>query len=231
MTSITPPSSRVPAGSRASIRALACAFAGTLALACGTALAQPARAPAAPIELAGVKIEPQVQLAGATLRLNGAGIRYRAVFKVYTAALYLQQTPSTTPEAVLAAAGPKRMHVTMLREIDANDLGKLFTKGMQDNSSREEFGRAIAGTVRIGEVFSQKKKLTAGETFGVDWVPGVGTTIWINGKPTAGDPIKEPEFFNALMRIWLGRSPADATLKDALLGKAQNPNPAEGRGP
>ncbi|MFN0186906.1 MAG: chalcone isomerase family protein, partial [Aquabacterium sp.] len=130
---------------------------------------------------------------------------------------------------VRAGAGPKRLHVVMLREIDANDLGKLFTKGMQDNSTREEFARSIAGTVRIGEVFSQKKRLTAGESFGVDWVPGIGTTVLVNGK-AAGDPIKEPEFFNALLRIWLGKSPADAALKDALLGKTPVVDPYANRG-
>jgi hypothetical protein len=39
----------------------------------------------------------------------------------------------------------------------------------------------------------------------------------LNGK-VQGAPIKEPEFFGALMRIWLGKSPADDQLKDALLG-------------
>jgi len=32
------------------------------------------------------------------------------------------------------------------------------------------------------------------------------------------EAVKEAEFFNALMKIWLGKSPADANLKDALLG-------------
>ncbi|MGH8857241.1 MAG: chalcone isomerase family protein, partial [Polaromonas sp.] len=35
-----------------------------------------------------------------------------------------------------------------------------------------------------------------------------------------GEAFKEPEFFNALMRIWLGPQPADWKLKDVLLGKA-----------
>jgi len=35
-----------------------------------------------------------------------------------------------------------------------------------------------------------------------------------------GAPIKEPEFYAALMKIWLGNSPADPLLKDALLGRA-----------
>ncbi|MFS9599030.1 chalcone isomerase family protein [Acinetobacter baumannii] len=33
-----------------------------------------------------------------------------------------------------------------------------------------------------------------------------------------GETIKEPEFFSALLRIWLGDKPADDALKDALLG-------------
>jgi hypothetical protein len=61
--------------------------------------------------------------------------------------------------------------------------------------------------------------LTAGESFAVEWVPGTGTVILVNGK-AEGQPIKEPEFYSALMKIWFGKSPADAQLKEALLGKA-----------
>ncbi len=172
-------------------------------------------------ELAGVKYEPGAQVGNARLLLNGAGIRYKAVFKVYTAGLYLG-TKAATTEAVLAAPGPKRMHIVMLRDIDANELGKLFTRGMQDNSPREEFSKSIAGTIRLSELFSAKKKLAAGESFSVDYVPGVGTTVLINGKASI-EPIKEPEFFASLLKIWLGNNPADAQLKDALLGKAPAP--------
>jgi hypothetical protein len=169
-------------------------------------------------EVAGVKYDREVQLAGSRLQLNGAGVRYKAIFKVYTAGLYLG-SKAATPESVIAAPGAKRMHIVMLREIDANELGRLFTRGMQDNSTREDFAKSIAGTIRLGEMFAARKKLAAGDNFFVDYVPGAGTTILINGK-AQNDPIKEPEFFNALLRIWLGQSPADAQLKDALLGKA-----------
>ena len=168
-------------------------------------------------EVGGVKYEQSAQMGGAKLLLNGAGVRYKAIFKVYTAGLYLGGK-AATPEAVLAAPGPKRMHIVMLRDIDANELGKLFTRGMQDNAPREEFSKSIAGTLRLADLFSAKKKLTAGEYFFVDYVPGQGTTVLINGKAST-EPIKEPEFFSALLKIWLGHSPADAQLKDALLGK------------
>jgi hypothetical protein len=91
---------------------------------------------------------------------------------------------------------------------------------MQDNSPRDEFSKSIPGTIRMADIFSTKKRLAAGESFSVDWVPGTGTTVSINGRPQ-GEPIREPEFFSALMRIWLGNNPADAGLKDALLGVAR----------
>jgi hypothetical protein len=176
-------------------------------------------------DVSGIKFNNKVTLAATALQLNGAGTRYKAIFKVYSAALYLP-AKAVTPEAVLAMPGPKRMHVVMLREIDGNELGKLFTRGMQDNSSREEFAKSIPGTLRLSEMFAAKKRLAAGEQFTVDFVPGTGTVIMVNGQ-VQGEPIKEPEFFNALMRIWLGRSPADLLLKNALLGQPAERAPNE----
>ena len=170
----------------------------------------------ADVELANVKYPDTVTLANTKLTLNGAGIRYKFV-KVYTAGLYLP-AKAATPEAVIGATGPRRMQIHMLREIDANELGKLFTRGMEQNASREEFSKVIPGVIKMGEIFAARKKLLAGDFFSIDYVPGVGSTIVVNGKP-ASEPIKEPEFFNALMKIWLGKNPADAQLKDALLGQ------------
>jgi hypothetical protein len=171
----------------------------------------------ATVDIAGVKYATTARLAGSTLQLNGAGLRTRFVVKVYTAGLYIGAKAATT-EAVLSTPGPKRMHVVMLRDIDANELGKLFTRGMQDNAPKGEFSKFIPGTLQLADIFSSYKRLKAGDQFFVDFVPGVGTTVVVNGKD-ASEPIKEPEFFNALLRIWLGPQPADASLKDALLGK------------
>lgn len=177
----------------------------------------PLWASAQTVEVAGVKYAPTVQVGGQNLLLNGAGVRYKFVVKVYSAGLYLG-AKAATPEAVLAAPGPKRIHVVMLRDIDANELGRLFTRGMQDNAPKEEFSKSIPGTIRMADIFSARKKLAAGDNFSVDWVPGVGTSVLVNGK-AQGDPVKEPEFFTALVRIWLGSKPADEALKGALLGR------------
>lgn len=179
---------------------------------------QPGAALGQAVELAGVRFEPQVQLGGQTLLLNGAGIRYKAVFKVYAAGLYLS-AKAGSPEAVLAAPGAKRIHVVLLRSIDANEFGKILSAGIQNNSSREEFMAALPGIHRMGDAASQHKQLVAGDTMTVEWLPGTGTTLYVKGKAEVG-PYKDAAFFNAMAKIWLGKSPADHLLKDALLGIA-----------
>ncbi len=175
-------------------------------------------ATAATTDVAGVKLDDSITLQGSKLSLNGSGVRYRAVFKVYAAGLYVGKKVAT-PEEFFAAPGAKRMTITMLREVDSNELGKSFTKGFEDNSPKSEMSKLIPGLIRMGQIFSDQKKMLVGENFTIDWIPGTGTVITIKGK-AQGEPFKEVEFYNALMRIWLGPVPADFKLKDALLSKA-----------
>ena len=187
-------------------------FAGLLLAACLMPLAAGAE-----VTLAGVKYEEATDLRGAKLQLNGAGIRYKGPFKVYTAGLYLQKKAGT-PEEILAMPGAKRMNVVMLRDIDAAELGKLFIRGVEDNMDRNAMAKLIPGLMRMSQIFSEYKDLKAGEQFTIDWIPGTGTIVNVRGVPQ-GEAFKEPEFYNALIRIGLGPVPADWKLKENLLGK------------
>jgi hypothetical protein len=163
---------------------------------------------AAPIDVGGIKIE-DVQ--------DVQGVSYKAIFKVYAAGLYTGKKVAT-PEELMAAPGPKRISITLLRDIDSNELSKAFTKGFEENSPKSDMPKHNPSLTKMGQIFSDQKKMLAGENFTIDWVPGTGTIISVKGKPQ-GEPFKEPEFYPALMRIWLGPNPADYKLKDALLGK------------
>lgn len=167
--------------------------------------------------VSGVKYDAVTELRGSKLQLNGAGTRYRGPFKVYTAGLYLGQK-STIADEAFTVPGAKRISVTMLREIDAAELGKLFIRSVEDNLDRASFSKLIPGLMRMSQIFTEHKKLQPGDTFTLDWVPGTGTVVSVRGVPQ-GEPFREPEFYVALMRIWLGPNPADWKLKDSLLGK------------
>jgi hypothetical protein len=193
------------------ILALPAALAPTLwtALLPTDALAQSA-------EAGGVKFEPELALRGSRLLLNGAGVRVKFFVKVYAAGLYLP-AKTASPEAAWDTKASRALRIAMLREVDAADLGKLLVSGMEKNASAEEFARAAPATARLTELFAARKKMAAGDAILIEWVPGTGTVVTINGK--AEEPIADPEFFPLLMKVWLGRSPADADLKEALLGK------------
>lgn len=168
--------------------------------------------------VAGIKYDAGTELAGSKLALNGAGLRTKFVFKVYTLGLYLAHK-STTPDEVLALPGPKRLSLTMLREVDAAEFSEAFTKGMTENNDAATLAKLAPSVQRMNQLFAQTKQLATGDTVGIDWVPGTGTTIRIKGAP-AGEPFADPAFFTAMLRIWLGPEPADARLKEALLGKS-----------
>jgi hypothetical protein len=173
-------------------------------------------ASAATIEVAGVKVGDFAEVAGTNLVLNGTGIRYKGPFKVYVAALYLNKKLAT-PEAIYATSGPKRVVLTMLRNIESGELGRLFMRSMQENTPSNDLLKVVPALPRMGEIFAEQKSLTLGDSITIDWVPGTGTVISAKGK-VLGQPSKDPEFFNAMLAIWIGKNPADWMLKDAMLG-------------
>ena len=189
---------------------------GTVVFVCFCAALGMAAAHAGVVDVAGVKVPDEAIVANSNLLLNGAGVRYKGPFKVYTAALYLNRKVST-PEAAHAAPGAKRIVLTMLRDIKADELGSLFMRSMEQNTPKADLLKVLPVLPRMGEIFVEQRKMLSGDSITIDWIPGTGTVLSVRGK-LQGQPFKEPEFFHAMLDIWLGKDPADWMLKDALLG-------------
>lgn len=170
------------------------------------------------LEIHGVAVAPSEQMAGKSLVLNGAGTRYFIIFKVYVAALYLPQK-TTSAQAALDMPGPKALRLVMLRDVSGKELGDKLTEGIQNNVSPQEVAALAPSLARLGGLFAEKREIKSGETVMLRYVPGQGTTIDIDGVPS-GPPYAAPDFFNALLKIWLGKAPAESRLKQALLGDA-----------
>ncbi len=159
----------------------------------------------------------EAQVQGAALLLNGAGTRFRAVFKVYDMALYTPRKVAT-PEALLALPGPKLLRFSALRDLPGTDLGLAFIKGLSANSPKELVLKHTVSANRLIEIFSGRSKLSPGDTFAMQFIPGQGTLFFIDGQPQ-GSPVGDAEFFGMVLNIWVGNSPADYALKAALLGQ------------
>jgi hypothetical protein len=185
----------------------------SLVLACCLwSLAQAASA----VEIAGVKIDDTIKVANTELKLNGAGIRYKAIFKVYIAGLYLTEKKNTTAE-VLAAPGPKRISLVMMRDVSSEQFGQSFMEGLNHNSTKVEKTKIVNQMLKFGEMFASIPELKKGDVVSVDWLPGQGSLTLLNGKKSA-DIFPDVAFYNALLKIWLGEQPAYAPLKVQLLG-------------
>lgn len=162
------------------------------------------------------KFEPSYRVQGTTLLLNGFGTRYRLVARTYAVALYTQHRVST-PEDLLALPGPKRLNFVALHDVPGTDLGLAFVKALVANSPADLVQKNAASTTRMIDIFSARSKLQVGDNFAIEYIPGKGTTFYLDDQPQ-GAPIGGAEFFDLVLRIWVGPSPVDFKLKDALLG-------------
>lgn len=168
-------------------------------------------------EVAGVKIDDTARVAGTDLKLNGAGLRSKAIFKVYAMGLYLQDKQAT-PSAVLAASGPKRVHLRMLRNVDADDLSEALAEGVNDNHSEAEVKALSPRLAVLVALMNEIKEAKTGLAIDLDWVPAAGTQVTIGGQ-ARGKPIAGEDFYRALLRIWVGDKPVSGDLKKSLLGQ------------
>jgi len=168
------------------------------------------------VEVEGVKLDPAAQVGGASLLLNGAGVRTRAIFKVYVAGLYVPQKANSAA-ALLTQKGPRRVAITMLRNVDADTFSGALTEGLQKNHTEAQFTGFKAQIDALNANFKAAGEAKKGDVIHLEFVPDTGTRVVVNGK-AQGSAIPGEDFYAALLRIWLGDKPVDGDLKKGLVG-------------
>lgn len=165
-------------------------------------------------EVAGVKVEDRIKAGNADLVLNGAGLRSKLFIKVYVGALYVTQK-SGSPAVLLDANSPRRMSLRLLRDLDADTLFGALRDGLKDNNSEAELAALKVPTEQFAELMKKIGNARNGDTVTLDFLSdGVG--VGLNGD--ARGRVASPAFGKALLKVWLGDNPVDASLKKALLG-------------
>ncbi len=166
-------------------------------------------------EIAGVVVPESVTLKNKALVLNGAGIRKKFFMKIYVGALYLTAKRTAASE-ILADPEAKRIVMSFLyKEVSVERLVEGWNKGFRDNNSGEELKGLQDRINQFNSLFTTVRK---GDVIRLDYMPEEGTQVWIND--TLNGTVPGEDFFAALLKIWLGPKPAEANLKDALLGNA-----------
>jgi hypothetical protein len=166
-------------------------------------------------EVAGVSIPDRVDVVGVErpLLLNGAGVRKKFFFKIYIGALYLP-TPRHSAKQIIQSAGPKRILMYFLYdEVGREKLTDGWWSGFRANHDESAIATLKTRIGQFSDLFDDAKR---DDQVWVDYLPGKGTRVTINGKLRGIVP--GADFNRALLRIWLGDEPVTEDLKQALLG-------------
>lgn len=170
----------------------------------------------ATLDVGGVKVDETLTIYNNTLLLNGAGLVSNGKAPSYVVQIYAKQKFNTVDQ-LIAVPGPKRLVLTAIKEVDTGPIVKMFNRSVDETAGKSDRAKLIPGLMSIGEIFKSNPVLKPGEIMTIDWVPVSGLVIYIGGK-LQGQPYRDAELFKAAMWVWMGKFPADAKVKDALLG-------------
>ena len=170
------------------------------------------------VEVAGVRFDDRSKLGNSDIVVNGAGLRKKAFFKVYAMALYLPEKQGEA-DAVLSAKGAKRVSISLLRDLSAQQFVDALHEGVASNHTEAEMETLKDRLKLFSEAMLSVGEAKTGTSVLIDWIPESGTRLSVNGQ-VKGKDIAGEDFYRALLKIWLGNKPVQDDLKQALLGKA-----------
>jgi|SRR5579863_8308302 len=161
----------------------------------------------------GVSFPEQIQVPGATLTLNGLGLRKATIFgiKVYVGALYVPH-PTADAAAILSSQQPAEVELRFVFHVTAGQLRDAWQEGFA-KSAPGELPRLQA---RIAQLNGWMQSVGSGQRMTFLRIPGVGIQYARDGAvqgTIAGD-----DFAKAFLAIWLGPSPPSPELRAGLLG-------------
>ncbi|MGA8865162.1 MAG: chalcone isomerase family protein [Gallionella sp.] len=172
---------------------------------------------ASALEVAGVKPADSVTLGDRVLVLNGAGLRTRFFFKVYVAALYLPAKQTAADTIITADDHPYRIALHMLRDLGEKRFLDAFIEAIDENHTKAEMETMHDQIMQMTDIFQRVKDVHSGDVITMDYSPGKGTRIAVNGVEYG--TVAGEMFHRALLKIWLGTHPVQSDLKAALLGE------------
>lgn len=167
------------------------------------------------LELEGVKLDDTATVGGQPLVLNGAGVRKRAIFKVYVGSLYVPAKARSAQEVL--ARSPRRIQLDLLRNLSADQLIGALMDGLKQNLSPAEMQAINVQTGELAAIMKSFGEAKEGSVVTLDFVDNA-TKVGLDGA--ARGSIAGAAFNEALTRVWIGEHPAQDDLKKAMLGGA-----------
>ena len=94
-----------------------------------------------------VHVDDKATVGGQELVLNGAGVRTRAIFKVYVGSLYVPAKAADVGQVL--AKGPRRIQMNILRNLTPDQLVDALVDGLKENNSADELNAVKSQTTEL----------------------------------------------------------------------------------
>lgn len=167
-------------------------------------------------EVEGFRFDGAIRLGGADLVLNGVGVRRRFFIPVYVGALYVPRR-SSDPEVLLNQRGPRRMSLRFVRDVEAELFMNSLDAGMRKHYTALQLEAWKSQWQTLTSVIANVVIARRADHVTWDYTPETGARVMQNSVPIIPSMPGE-DFYNAVLRVWLGPQPADADMKRGLLG-------------
>ncbi|MGH8477577.1 MAG: chalcone isomerase family protein [Methylococcales bacterium] len=165
--------------------------------------------------LAGVTLPDRIDGKGQSLVLNGLGVRSKFFIDVYVGGLYLPQQQKDA-QAILSDDTPYRMVMHFLYGVSQDQMCAAWAEGLEGNTPQAsaEVKKAFATLGNWMEAIPNGNELVLTYTY----VPGLATTVEINGK--AKGILPGAAVADAILATWIGPDPGPGEeFKKAVLGE------------
>ena len=161
----------------------------------------------------GHQIPDQLAAADTQLQLNGAGLRDKFMIDLYVGALYLTEK-SSAAEVIINADEPMALRLSIVSgRITSENMTEATLEGFEHSLGDKQ----AAMQPKIDQfLMSFAEKIQEGDVFEMLYLPGSGVAISKNEKLLS--TIEGLDFKAALFGIWLGKEPAQKSLKAGMLG-------------
>ena len=162
-----------------------------------------------------VTLPNSVNFGNQDLKLNGAGIRKKAmVLKLYSGGLYLAKKSSDAKSIINADETMAIKLVITSSFVSSEAMSEAVEEGFDASTGGNTAPLASKIKKFIG-FFSDE--IVEDDMFDITYQTGVGSVVYKIGKEVG--IVEGLVFKKALFGIWLGNDPADSKLKKGMLGK------------
>ncbi|MDQ2075062.1 TonB family protein [Marinimicrobium sp. ABcell2] len=150
----------------------------------------------------------------AATQLNGLAVHNELGNEQFIGALYLQSYSSDRNQ-ILSSDGRKRMELRITADdgITARRFSRMWIEGVAINNSGTVLNEQADNMVAFSNLFKGRLEKNDVITFSLE--PGDGVFIAIND--VALGTIGSDEFFNVLLRTWIGNVPLSSAYRASLL--------------